>query len=158
MIITSENVYDNNKLIETRKNLQNTLEEYEETYAYDYNRTVKVECIAEFYDKMKSERKINVINRHNIIGELNKIMQKSRGGIKLNKIIAVKITIEGRNNKNLMDIYFKSWCMLIIWRKFYGRDINKRRCLYNKHANRNEKHYCHFNKRYEFAFLYNEWK
>ena len=46
-----------------------------------------------------------------------------------------------------MDMYFKTGCMPILWKKFYGRDINKRRCLYNKHVNRNEKHYCHFNER-----------
>ena len=74
-------------------------------------------------------------------------MQKSRGEFKLFKIIEVKIIIEGRFNKNLMDMYFKSGCMPILWRKLYGRDVKKRRCLYNKHVNRNEKHYCHFNER-----------
>ena len=46
-----------------------------------------------------------------------------------------------------MDVYFKSGCMPMLWKKIYGRDVNKKRCLYNKHVNRNEKHYCHFNKR-----------
>ena len=74
-------------------------------------------------------------------------MQKSRGGIKHIKIFEVQITIESRNNKNVMDMYFKSGCMPILWKKFYGRDINKRRCLCDRQVNRNEKHYCHFNER-----------
>ena len=136
LIITSEYVYDNIKLNETGNILQNTIEEYEETYGFKQNRVVKVKCIAEFYDKTINETKIIIIDRYNIIGELNKIMQNWRGEIKLVKIIEVKIIIEGRINKNIMDMYFKSGCMPILWKKFYGRDINKRRCLYNKHVNR----------------------
>ena len=34
-----------------------------------------------------------------------------------------------------MDMYFKSVCMPILWTR-----CKKRRCLYNKHENRNEKH------------------
>ena len=75
MIITSEYVYDNIKLKETRNILQNTTEEYEETHGYFYNRIVKVECIGEFYDEIKNERKFIMIDRYNIIGELNKNMQ-----------------------------------------------------------------------------------
>ena len=37
--------------------------------------------------------------------------------------------------------------MPTLWKTFYGRDVNKRRCLYNKHVYRNEKQYCHFNER-----------
>ena len=85
MVITGEYVYDNMKLNETRIVLQNTIEEYEETNGFNYNRIVKVECIAEFYDKIKNERKIIIIDRYNIFGELHKIVQKSRGEIKLIK-------------------------------------------------------------------------
>ena len=74
-------------------------------------------------------------------------MQKSEGKIKLIKIIEVKIIIESRINKNIMDMSFKTGRMPILWKKFSGRNVNKKRCLYNKHLNRNEKHYCHFNER-----------
>ena len=37
--------------------------------------------------------------------------------------------------------------MPVLWRKCYERDINKKLCLYNKHVNRNEKHYCYFKKK-----------
>ena len=62
-------------------------------------------------------------------------MQKSRGEIKLIKIIEVEIIIEGRINKNIKDMYFKSEGMPVFWRKCYGRDINTRRCLHSKHVN-----------------------
>ena len=80
-------------------------------------RDVKVRCVGEFYDKIINETKIIIINRYNIIGELNKIMQKSRGENKLIKKIEVKIIIEGGINKNIIDIYFKSGCMPILWKK-----------------------------------------
>ena len=74
-------------------------------------------------------------------------MQKTRGEIKHNIIIEVKIIIEGRICKNMMDMYFESGSMPILWRRNYGLDVNKRGCLYIKHVNRNEKLYCPFNER-----------
>ena len=90
MIITSEYVYDNITLNETRNLFQNTIEEYDKEYGFNKNRVVKVKCVGEFYDKILNETKIVNIDRYNIIGELNKIMQKSRGEIKLIKIIEKK--------------------------------------------------------------------
>ena len=96
MIIASEYVYDSNKLNETRNILQNIIEKFEKEYGFDLYRDVKVRCVKEFYDKIMNETKIIIINRYNIIGELIKFMQKSKGEIKLIKIIEVKIIIEGR--------------------------------------------------------------
>ena len=136
MIATNENVYDNIKLNETRNILQDTIEEYEKEYGFNLYREVKVRCVAKFYDGIINESKNVFVDHCNINGELNKIMQKSRGKIKLIKIIEVKIFIKGRIHKNTKDMYFKSWCMPILWKKNYAR----RRCL----GSRNEKHYCHF--------------
>ena len=108
MIITSEYIYDNIKLNETRNIVQDTIDEHEEEYGFTVHREEKVRCVAQFYDKINNETKTIIINRFNIIGELNKIMQKSRGEIKLIKIFEVKIIIKGRINKNIMDMYFKS--------------------------------------------------
>ena len=83
MIIFSEYFYDNIKLNETRNILQNTIEEYEETYGFNCNRIVIVECIADFYDKIKNEKKFIIIDRYNIIGELTKNICKNRE-VKLN--------------------------------------------------------------------------
>ena len=113
MIITSEYVYDNIKLNETSNILQNTKEEYEKEYGFNVNRVVKVKCVGEFYDKIKNELLNIIIDRYNIIGELNKIMQKSRGEIKITKIFEVKTIIEGKINRKIMDMYFKSGCMPI---------------------------------------------
>ena len=46
MIVTSEYVYNNIKLNETRNIVENTLQEYEETYGYYYRRVVEVICFA----------------------------------------------------------------------------------------------------------------
>ena len=110
---------------ETRNILQNIIEEYEKENGFELYRVVKVNFVGEFYDKIKRETKIIIIDRHNIIGELYKIMQESRGEIELIKIFEVKLIIEGRINKNIMDMYFKSGCMATLWKKIYGRDVNK---------------------------------
>ena len=106
MNIASEYIYDNIKLNETRNIQQKTLEEYEEKYGFSSYRDVKVRYVGEFYDKKINETKIIIIDRYNIIGELKKIMQKSRGEFKLNKIIEIKILTEGRINKNILDMYY----------------------------------------------------
>ena len=103
---TSKYVYNKIKLNETRNILQITIEKYEKEYGFNVNRDVKVKCVAEFSDKIKNETKIIIIDRYDIIGELNRIMQKSIGEIKHIKIIEVKIIIERRINKNIMDMYF----------------------------------------------------
>ena len=114
MVVTSEYVYDNTKLNETHNILQKTIEEYEKQYGFDLYRDVKIRCDSEFYNKIINETKIIIIDRYNIIGELNKIMQKSRGEIKLIKKIDVKIVIEGRIYKNKMDMYSKSMYACIV--------------------------------------------
>ena len=52
MIVTSEYVYDNNKLNETRNFVQNTIEEYEKEYGFSLYRDVKVRCVGEFFYKI----------------------------------------------------------------------------------------------------------
>ena len=123
---------------EIRNIIQDTLGKYSEEFGFSIHREEKVKCIAQFYDKINKETKIIIINRFNIVAELNRIMQKSRGLVKLVGVIELTVVIEGRINKNIMNMYFKSGCMPVLWKKFYGR---------NKNKNRNAKHYCHFNKR-----------
>ena len=85
MIVTCEYFYDKIKLNETRNIVQNTIEEYEEENGYKVYRGEKVKCVAQFYDKINNDIKIIMINRFNIIGELNKIMQRSKGKLNLLK-------------------------------------------------------------------------
>ena len=44
---------------ERRNIVENTLEEYEEKYGYNYRRSVEVKCVAELLDKLKNEKKYN---------------------------------------------------------------------------------------------------
>ena len=98
---------------ETRNIVENTLQEYEEKYGWNYYRRVKVKGVAEFSEKIKNETKNKTIERYKIIGELNKIMQSSKGMIKLQLIIHLKIIIEGIIYNNIKIIYFKSGNMPI---------------------------------------------
>ena len=82
-VVTSEYVYDNIKLNETRNIVENTLKDYVQKHGNDYRKSMKVKCIAEFLDETKNETKNLITERHNIIGELNKILQSSKGMIKI---------------------------------------------------------------------------
>ena len=55
------------KLNETRNIVENTLEEYKQKCGGNYRRSVKVECVATFWDKIKNETKNITINSYNII-------------------------------------------------------------------------------------------
>ena len=147
MIITSEYVYNNFKLDETRNIVGKTLEEHERKYVFNYKTVIKGKCIADFLDKIKNEMKKITVDCYNIIGELNKIMQKSKGEIKLIRVIQVKIIREGEIYIIIMDICLKSACMPILYRNFYVKVVKHRDILYNRPQNCCEKHYCHFNER-----------
>ena len=55
MIFTSEYVYNNPKLNEINKIIENAQLKYEREYGYNYYRKVDIECIVKFYDKIKNE-------------------------------------------------------------------------------------------------------
>ena len=63
MFVTSEYIYKNNKLNETRNIVENNLQEYELKYGLYCNRVLKVVCIAKFLDKIKNEMKKITIDR-----------------------------------------------------------------------------------------------
>ena len=110
MIIASEYVYNNIKLNETRNIVENTLEEHKQKCSGNYPRSVKVECVATFLDKIKNKTKNITINSYNIIGVLSKIMQTSKGMITLIRVIQVLIRIESRiriYNIVLSDLYLE---------------------------------------------------
>ena len=94
MITTSEHIYNNIKLNERPNIVEKTLEEHKQRYSCNFRKSVEVKCDAEYLDKIRNEIKNISIKRYNIIGELNKIMQLSKGMIKLIRIIQVKIRVE----------------------------------------------------------------
>ena len=94
---TSECVYNNIELNETCNIVENTPLEYERKNGATCYRSVKVKCGAKFSDKIKNETEIVTIGRFNIIGELNKLMQSSKGMCKFFEIIELKFIIQGRN-------------------------------------------------------------
>ena len=92
---TSEYVYNNIKLDETREIIENTLHDYQQKNGEIYRRIIKIIYVAEFLDKIKNETKNLTFESYNIVGEINRIMQSSRGLNKLIRIIELKITTNG---------------------------------------------------------------
>ena len=118
IIITSEYVYNNSKLNETRNIVENTILEHEQKYGGYYLKRVKVKSVAEVLDKIKSETKIILIERYNIIGELNKIMQSSKGMIKLIGTIEIKVIIKSRIYENVLNLHLECEKNPILWKIF----------------------------------------
>ena len=76
--VTGEYVYKKFILDKAPKIVEKISHEYNQKYGENYHRSVKVMCIAKFSDK-KNETKNITIERYNIFGELNRIMQWSEG-------------------------------------------------------------------------------
>ena len=115
---TREFVYNNIKLDETRNFVKNTLQEYERIYGSKCYRNVNVKCVAKSSDKVENETKNIKIERYNIIGEVDKIMQSSKGMCKFVRIISLKIIVEGIIYENVIFLYLKYENIAILWKKF----------------------------------------
>ena len=115
----SEYVYNNLKLNETRDIVENTILEYEQKYGFDHRRNGKVKCVAEFLDKIKNETKNVTIERYNNIGELNGVMQSSKGMIKFIGVIELKIIIKGTIYKDVLYHYLERENNPILWKEIF---------------------------------------
>ena len=107
MVITSEYDYNIKKMDETRNIVENTILEHKQKYGVKYRKFIKVRCVAEFLEKVINETKNITIERYNIIGELNKLMQLSNGMINFIRVIELKIIIEERIYNNVLDLYLE---------------------------------------------------
>ena len=144
IIITSEYVYNNIKLNETRNIVENALKEYKQKCGGNYRRSVKIECDALFWDKIKNETKNITINSYNFLGELNKIMQSSKGMIKLIRVIQVKIIIECRISSIVsLDFRLEIENNPILWKKIFFRIVKSRQRRFIQNCCEN--HYYQFN-------------
>ena len=142
IIITSEYDYNNIKLNETRNIVENTILAYEQKYGVDYLKSIKVKCVAEFLDKIKNETKSIIIERYNIIEELNKVMQSSKGMIKFVRRSELKIVIKGKIFKDVLDHFLKCENNPILWKKFLMKIVNDRPKKFIQHCR--ERHFCYF--------------
>ena len=102
--ITGEYNYNNIKLNETRNIVENTILEHEHKIGGDYRKIVKIWCVAEFVDRIKNKTTNITIERYNIKGELNKVMQSSRGMNKFIRIIELKVITKREINENVLDL------------------------------------------------------
>ena len=48
---------------------------------------------------------------------MNQVTQSSKGIIKLIRVFQVEIILEGKIFISILDMYFKSSCMPILWKK-----------------------------------------
>ena len=117
IIVTSEYDYNINKLDETRNIKENTILEDEQKYGGNYRKIIKVNCVADFLDKTKNKTENIIIERYNIIGELNKIVQSSKGMIEFIRVIGLKIIVKGRTYKDVLYHYLECENNPILWKK-----------------------------------------
>ena len=111
MIDRSEYVYKNIKLDEIRGVVQNNRLENDRKYGVNYCREVEVKCIVKFLDKMKNEMKNIMIERHNLLGGVNKVMQSSKRMYKFIRPIELILKNEGKlysNEKKTLKHSFKT--------------------------------------------------
>ena len=105
---TIEYVYNNITVDETRNIVDNTVLEYERKNVGIYWRSVKVKCVVKFLEKRKNERKNIIIERYNIFGEVNKMMQSTKGMCKIIGLIELKIITKGGIYDNVKTIHLKN--------------------------------------------------
>ena len=65
-----------------------------------------------------------MIERYNIFGGVNKVLQSSKGMYKFIRPIGLIIIIEGKTYKNDKNIYLKSDSIPILWKKFFLKMAN----------------------------------
>ena len=93
-IITSEYKYYNIKLDETCNIVGKTLLKHEQKYTVGCLGMVKVECDADFSDKIENKIKIITIRSCNNKEELNEVLQSSEGMVILVETHKIMIVIE----------------------------------------------------------------
>ena len=75
-----------------------------------------------------------MIEHENITGKVNKIMQSSKGRIKLNIALELTITIQRRIHKNIVDAYMNCDNVPISRKKHYARIRHDRYYKHNQYC------------------------
>ena len=84
------------------------------------------------FDKLKNKTINITIERYNIVGGVNKVMQLSKGLYKFIRAIELIIIIQGRNFKNVVNTYLSSENVPILWRKIFIKVANYKNNVYNR--------------------------
>ena len=94
---------------ETHNIVENAIREYERISGLDCRKSVNVKCIAKFLDEINNELKIITIERYNIIEELNRVIQSSKGMFVLIRTDKMKLVIKGEiQNVRIILCYGKN--------------------------------------------------
>ena len=83
-----------------------------------------------------------MIERDNIVGEVNKVMQSSKVVNKFIRALKLTIIIQGRICKNVVNAYIKCDNIPILWKKCFLEIAHDRSCEYNQHCR--ERHFHNF--------------
>ena len=103
----------------TRNIVENTILEQERKYGGNYRKFIKVKCVAKLRYKLKNKTENINIERYNVIGDLNKIMQSSKGMIEFIGVFELKIRVKGRIYKDVLYLYLECENIPILWKKIY---------------------------------------
>ena len=144
MFITAEFVFINPQLNETNKIIKNTQLEYNQKYGYNYCAEIDVKFNVTFFDKIEDKTKNFMIEHKNINGKVNKIMHSPKGMIKFIRALELTIIIQGRIQKNTVNVYLKCDGIPILWKKHYSQIVHDRYYKHNLHCR--ESHFHDFTK------------
>ena len=77
----------------------------------------------------------------NIIGKVTKIIQSSKGMIEFIRALELRIRIQGRIHKNVLNACLKCDCIPISWKKHYSKIAHDRYYKHNQHCRESHFHY-----------------
>ena len=110
-------VFINPKVNEIINIIKNTQLEYIQEYGCNYHTNVNIKRNVKFIDKVENKTKNILIGHENVIGKVNKIKQSFKGMFNFNRVLKLTIVIEGKIQKNIVNVYSKCDIIPIIWKK-----------------------------------------
>ena len=110
--------FNNPKLNEINNIIKNTQLKNEQKHGYNYYRKVNVNYNVKFFDKIENKTKITMIERDNIVGEVNKRMHLSKGMYDFIRAHKWTLITQRRNYKNVVNAYLKCDKIPVLWKNF----------------------------------------
>ena len=116
--------------------IENTQLEYYQKEGYYYYRKVNVKCNVNFFDKIENKTKKDML-KHVNIGEVNEIIQSSKGIIKFIRALELTIRTQGRIHKIVENVYLRFDNIPILWKKQYSKIAHDRYYKHSLHCREN---------------------
>ena len=113
--------------------IKNTHHKYTRKYGCIYITEVNITCNVKCFDKTENKTKIFMIDRENVIGIVNKIMQSSEGMVEFIRVLELTIRIQERIQKNV-HANLKCDNIPILWKKHYLTIAHDGSCKFNQNC------------------------